>query len=74
VPLAIYQGTADNQVPLSGTQVYVRNVCRFGTPVLFQTFPGVGHFEIPAAAQADYLQWIADRLAGVPAPSNCEGS
>jgi len=65
------QGTADSVVNPNGTVQYMQRACRFGQPVLFTTYQGANHQTIPAAAQKQYVPWIADRFAGKPAPTGC---
>jgi hypothetical protein len=44
--------------------------CHSGTPVLFEPIPGAEIFQGTPRAFND----LADRIAGIPAPSNCRGS
>jgi hypothetical protein len=41
--------------------------------VQYTTYANQTHQTIPAAAQRQYVNWIADRFAGRPAPTNCPG-
>src|SRR5215211_5529612 len=46
-------------------------LCAFDQPVQLAEYPGVGHVEVLAASQQDVIDYIGDRFAKEPAPSNC---
>jgi hypothetical protein len=72
-PLLVMQGTADTVIDPYATAQYVRRACTFAEPVQYTTYANQTHQTIPAAAQRQYVNWIADRFAGRPAPTNCPG-
>ena len=69
-PLFVAAGTVDALVPVDTVDVAVEQACAFGGAVEYRRYPGAGHPALPAAA-TDTLRWIADRFAGLPAPSTC---
>lgn len=69
-PLLVVAGAADDVVPIATVDAAVAAACELGDAVDYRRYPGAGHV-LPPAAEADALHWIADRLAGLPAPSSC---
>jgi fermentation-respiration switch protein FrsA (DUF1100 family) len=70
-PLLVVQGDADPLVLPEVTEAFVGRLCASGHVVEYRVYPGVGHVAIGPTAGSDAAQWIADRLAGVPARSTC---
>ena len=70
-PIFVAQGTADTVVLPATTEKFVQRMCDLGNVVVFKTYPGVQHLQIPTPAQPDVLAWMAARLRGEPAPSTC---
>ena len=55
-------------------KLYRDQMCKLGGQVERQQLAGEQtHFSTPTAAQPFYLPWIADRLAGKPLTSACQG-
>ena len=73
VPLAVYQGGQDQLVPPEGTAAFVARACARGDRVTARVFPGADHGGVLDVAAPELLQWLDDRVAGVPAPSTCRG-
>jgi hypothetical protein len=71
LPQLVMQGDKDTVINPFATDDYVQRACKFGQPIQYTRYPGQTHQTIPLAASAEYLQWIADRFAGLPAPTNC---
>ncbi len=71
VPVAVFQGQADETVYPGATEIYVKEACAKGSTVHLQVFPGVDHLDIPARSADETLDWIAGRLAGRAAPTSC---
>ena len=71
-PVIIFWGTKDVVVPPAMHKVYRDRMCQMGGNVARVQLKGdLTHFATPAASQPLYLPWIADRLAGKPAPDGC---
>ncbi|MBS0232478.1 MAG: alpha/beta fold hydrolase [Proteobacteria bacterium] len=71
IPVLIAQGTADNVVDPPVTATYVKSLCEAGSRVQTLLYDGVGHGMISRDAAKPSVDWMADRFAGRPAPSNC---
>ncbi|WP_194904556.1 lipase family protein [Catenulispora rubra] len=71
MPYTIFQGSDDTTVPPSLTQAERTVLCKAGSPVQYNEMAGKDHTTIVPVAAAALPQWIADRFAGKPAPSNC---
>ncbi|WP_244539695.1 lipase family protein [Methylobacterium sp. 174MFSha1.1] len=71
IPVFLAQGAADTLVLPRVTQDYREQLCRAGSRVEYDLVPGVGHLSIAREAAPAALDWIGDRFAGAPAPSNC---
>jgi pimeloyl-ACP methyl ester carboxylesterase len=72
-PVLVMQGTADTVIDPYSTAQYIKRACSFTQPVMYTTYANQTHQTIPAAAESQYVRWIADRFASRPAPSNCPG-
>ncbi len=70
-PVYIAQGLADTTVDPPVTANYVARLCRNGSVVSYQTFPGKTHDTIRKAAARATVEWLRDRFAGRPAPDSC---
>jgi pimeloyl-ACP methyl ester carboxylesterase len=71
VPMFVYQGDADEVIPVQISKDLLTRECRTGNTVLRKTYPNATHTSVILAAANDILAWVSDRLAGVPAPSSC---
>jgi len=71
IPVFIAQGTEDKLVLPRVTHDYVNRLCANGSAVVFDPVPDTGHGFVAFKASDAVVAWIADRFAGVPAPSNC---
>lgn len=70
-PLLVVQGKKDSLVVPQLTYAFVSEACGAGDTVELRTYPNADHSGVISAAKPDILRWIADRLAGRPAPSTC---
>jgi alpha-beta hydrolase superfamily lysophospholipase len=70
-PALIIQGGADDIVKPAVTTQFVRGACRAGASVQYVTLPGKGHSGAMDAGHVQAVSWLASRLAGQPARSNC---
>jgi alpha-beta hydrolase superfamily lysophospholipase len=73
VPIFLYQGEADQIIPVSVSATLLKDYCALGVPVSRKTYPGADHTSVVPAAVADILAFANDRLAGKPAPVGCTG-
>jgi Secretory lipase len=48
-----------------------QRLCRVSHDIRFEIYPGADHDGVLQAALPDYIAWMADRFAGVPAAGNC---
>ncbi len=72
VPIAIYQGDDDPEIFPAATEAYVKKACASGTTISYNHYADTDHLRVPGRAQADILNWIAERFAGKSAPSSCK--
>ena len=71
VPALIIQGGSDDIVRPQVTTQFVRSSCRLGAKIEYVTLPGKGHGGAMDAGHKRATDWLAARLAGKPARSNC---
>nr|WP_067536119.1 lipase family protein [Nocardia crassostreae] len=69
-PLYQWHGSND-QVPLDLALATTGRYCASGTPVLFEIIPGADHGTAIFPGAANAIGYLADRFAGLAAPSNC---
>jgi acetyl esterase/lipase len=72
VPVFIGQGQRDLFVLPEMAQQLTRRLCDEGAKAKLVLYKNATHALVSAAARSDALAWMADRLAGVPAPDSCE--
>lgn len=70
VPLLQYHGLVDEVIPWKVEVTLHRQYCALGVTTQLTGFPG-DHVLTQVEAQGDVVGWLAGRLAGRPAPSNC---
>jgi alpha-beta hydrolase superfamily lysophospholipase len=70
-PALIIQGGADDIVKPEVTTQFVRGACKAGASVQYVTLKGKGHSGAMEAGHTQAVTWLAQRLAGQPARSNC---
>lgn len=70
-PIFLAQGAADDMVAPSVTRNYMKRLCSDGSAVRMLTLPDVGHIWIGYDSAAAAVQWISERFAGTPAPTDC---
>ncbi|RYD61781.1 MAG: alpha/beta fold hydrolase [Sphingomonadales bacterium] len=71
MPVLIAQSPADVLVAPAVTRNFARQPCRTPTRVRFVDIPGGKHENSAADSAMTTLAWIADRFAGLSAPSDC---
>ncbi|HWH35806.1 MAG TPA: lipase family protein [Acidimicrobiales bacterium] len=72
-PVLVTQGTVDFVVLASSTDTAVARLCDGPNTVEYRRYPGAGHGDLLAEAGDDVLAWVAERVAGINAPSTCGG-
>ncbi|MBS3783302.1 MAG: hypothetical protein KGY78_02540 [Anaerolineae bacterium] len=70
-PAIILHGDADPIVQLRTVEPFVRRLCEENKSVTYRVYPAVNHFTIRQYSHMDSLAWMADRLAGNAAASDC---
>jgi pimeloyl-ACP methyl ester carboxylesterase len=71
VPALIIQGDSDDIVRPQVTTQFVRSSCRAGAKIEYVVLAGKGHGGAMDAGYRRAVSWLAARLAGQPARSNC---
>jgi alpha-beta hydrolase superfamily lysophospholipase len=71
VPIFLYQGEADDIIPVAVSQALLQKYCALGVPVSRRTYPNTDHTSVIAAAVVDILGFVNDRVAGNPVTSGC---
>lgn len=71
MPVMIAQSPADVLVAPAVTRAFARRLCRTPTRVRYLDIPGGKHENSAADSSETTLEWIADRFAGMRAPSDC---
>ncbi|MBH0775571.1 lipase family protein [Nocardia bovistercoris] len=69
-PIYQWHGAADQVSPVLVREVSGR-YCAAGTPVLLDMIPGADHASAMLQGIPRAFDYLADRFAGVPAPTNC---
>jgi alpha-beta hydrolase superfamily lysophospholipase len=70
-PLFVIQGDKDLLVPKMETDLFTQRACALGDRVLYRVYPGQDHVGARDVSVKDVVAWMADRVAGTPAPSTC---
>jgi dienelactone hydrolase len=73
VPLYQYHAQADEIIPLDQAYALKKAYCAQGGTVAFDLYPGE-HITTFSQSAPTVLSWMADRLAGKPAPNTCNTS
>ncbi|MBX3069170.1 MAG: hypothetical protein KF883_01580 [Thermomicrobiales bacterium] len=71
MPVLIVHGVDDEVIDPAMTASFVDGLCASGSTVAFIEYPGADHFGILSAAGDTMRDWLLDRVAGEPAPSDC---
>jgi alpha-beta hydrolase superfamily lysophospholipase len=72
VPVLLVQGGADEIVAPTVTDHFADMLCANGEAVEYKLYDGIGHLDTGHAAVPDVVTWVADRFAGVTAPTTCQ--
>ena len=71
VPIMIVQEDTDPVVAPAVTHDYAQKACAAGTTVHYLRLPDGNHNDAAQKSAAQAVPWMADRLAGKPAQSDC---
>jgi pimeloyl-ACP methyl ester carboxylesterase len=71
VPIFMYHGEADEQIPVVASKLVLDRYCKNGTTAYRTTWPGATHTSVIPLALPAIESYLSDRLAGKPAPSSC---
>jgi len=70
-PILLVQGDADGTVVPARTEKLRQQLCALHQPVAQVIVPGGTHDSAIGTAKPQIGAWLADRLAGAPAPTSC---
>src|ERR1700744_1783010 len=71
IPLFLARGTTDDIVRPEVTRAYMARQCRAGSKVTMMWMQGVGHGFVARDSADAAVNWMMDRFASQPAPSDC---
>lgn len=71
IPVFLAQGAEDKLVRPQVTAAYMKRLCGAGSKVQMIVLPTANHGFIARDSAASAIAWMADRLAGLSAPSDC---
>ncbi|WP_330181372.1 lipase family protein [Nocardia sp. NBC_01503] len=70
VPLYIYNGGQEFWIPSAGARNLYDEQCALGVPAVYRTVLGE-HIIAAFTGFPESLEWLGERLGGVPAPNEC---
>lgn len=70
-PVYSYHAVNDELIPVADHTALMRAYCAKGVQVMHVTNPVGEHLTKEGSVAGDVLTWLADRFAGLPAPSTC---
>jgi alpha-beta hydrolase superfamily lysophospholipase len=70
-PILLLQGDLDQPVPVRATDLLNGELCRLGNVVEYRTYPTATHDTILEQAYPAMLEWLRDRLRGIPPRQTC---
>jgi alpha-beta hydrolase superfamily lysophospholipase len=70
-PILLFQGGADQIISPASTEAFLKRLCAAGNTVDYRVYPELGHIDSILPTMPDSIAWMADRLAGRPAPQSC---
>lgn len=70
-PMHVYESTNDQFMPLEDVRGLVANYCKKGVAVQYAEDSWSEHLFLAGSGAYPALNWLADRFAGVDAPSTC---
>jgi pimeloyl-ACP methyl ester carboxylesterase len=73
-PILIIHGGNDEQIPVVSSELLLDHLCEIGQVVQRRVYPGQSHAGVIGVSYGEMLDWIDARLAGEPAPNDCEAA
>ncbi len=70
-PILLLQGGRDDPIPVHVTTLLNGELCRLGNVVQYRIYPTADHDTILTQAFPAMIQWLRDRLRGIPAKQTC---
>ncbi|MFC9995459.1 lipase family protein [Nocardia sp. NPDC127526] len=70
-PVYLWMAGEDQIAITPNTRALVSDYCTRGVPVTYVEYPGTEHVSAETAGSGAALDWIADRLNGIPASTTC---
>lgn len=71
-PVLIIHGEQDEQIPVVSSELLLQQMCSIGQVVQRWTYPDNMHAQVIGTSFPEMLEWIDARLAGEPAPNDCQ--
>jgi pimeloyl-ACP methyl ester carboxylesterase len=71
IPVFLAQGTIDNIIRPDVTRDYMGRLCKAGSKVRLMMLPNIGHGRAAQASTMAAVNWMTDRFADEPSPSDC---
>ena len=71
VPIFMYHGEADEQVPVIASELVLERYCANGTTAYRRTWAGADHVGVVSLALPEIERYLDARIAGTPAPTSC---
>lgn len=74
IPIYLYQGESDEQIPVAASGLLFDRLCALGQVAERHTYPGQSHAGVIAVAADEFTAWMDARVAGEPATTGCPSS
>lgn len=74
IPIFLAQGMKDTLVRPAVTENYMQGLCKAGSAVQWYPVPNSGHLFVARDSAGAAIDWIGERFAGAPAPSDCRAN
>lgn len=70
-PMLVMNGLADNTIAAPWVAAAVQEACELGGRIQHVEVDGAGHGDLGGSSYRILYEWLHDRFAAAPAPSNC---
>ncbi|MFI9506137.1 lipase family protein [Nocardia sp. NPDC052566] len=74
VPMYLYHSNSDDVIPVAGYTALVERYCALGADITYKHSGLPGHNPAAIGEAAGAMNYLADRFAGLPAPTGCNGN